>query len=100
MNPKKEGVTDLGRTCGLCQGDSSKVFLPGLPMRVKREKSWLSKQRAWPRRRRDLVIFLLFPLQVIPLRLMQIADPGKKLSVCPLPLQLLISLFPHGVTFH
>ena len=66
MNPNKEGVTDMGRTSGLCQRDSSKVFLSGLPARVKHEKSQLSKHGAWPRRRRDLVIFLLFPLQVIP----------------------------------
>lgn len=94
MNPKKEGVTDMGRTSGLCQRDNTKVFLPGLPVRVKCEKSRLSKHRARP------VIFLLFPLQVTPLRLTQIADPGKKLSVCPSPLQLLISLFPCSVTFH
>ena len=59
MNPKKEGVTDMGRTRGLCQRDNTKVFLPGLPMRVKCEKSRLSKHRARPRRHRDLVIFLL-----------------------------------------
>lgn len=100
VEPKKEGDTDMGSTSGLCQRDNNKTFLPGLPVRVKCKMLWLSQHRAWPRRRGDTVIFLLFPLPVIPLRFMQMAAQGKELSACPSPLKLLISLFPRSVAFH
>lgn len=55
---------------------------------------------AWPRRHEEIVLFLLFLLPVIPLRLMQIAYQNKKLNILPSPLKLLISLFPRSVTFY
>ena len=74
---------------------------PGCLCGLKAERCRFSSTVRGPGDTKKLLFFFSFSYWLfIPLRLMQIADQGKKLNVCPPPLKLLISLFPRSVTFH